>query len=60
MGVKEQLKELEVLVTNGLTLSYVKMMEMKRAKNSPIIVQERGKIMALRAGELQDQKSASI
>jgi hypothetical protein len=45
MGIKEQLKELEDKVTMGLELSYKKLLEYKKQKNSPLIISKEGKIV---------------
>lgn len=47
MGIKEQLKELEDKLSNGLEKAYLKMLEFKKQKGSPIIVSKDGKIIEI-------------
>ncbi|MEM6829360.1 MAG: hypothetical protein AAGA66_09425 [Bacteroidota bacterium] len=43
----EELKELENQVSLGLKKAYVKMVEFKKRNNSPLIISNNGKIIAI-------------
>jgi hypothetical protein len=51
MGIKEQLADFEAKLTKGLSSSFAKMLEMKRSKNSPVIIIKKGRILAVNAEE---------
>ena len=52
MSNKEQKEELEAKVSKGLKLAYKKLVKFKKEKNSPLIVMEDGKIIAIPPGEI--------
>ena len=52
MGIKEQLQELETKIAKGLELAYIKMIEFKKQKNSPLIISKDGQILAISADDL--------
>ncbi len=45
MGIKEQLKDLEGKLTEGLEKAYVKMLELKKQKNTPVVMSKNGEIV---------------
>ncbi len=51
MGIKEQLQDLEDKVSKGLRLSYAKLLEYKKQKNSPLIVSKDGVIVQIKVDD---------
>ncbi len=45
MGIKEQLKDLEGKLTEGLEKAYVKMLELKKQKNTPVVMSKDGEVV---------------
>lgn len=56
MGVKEQLQELEDKIALGLELSYKKLIEFKKQKNSPLIVSRDGVIVEINPNDIEQVK----
>ncbi len=52
MGIKEQLKDLEDKISKGLEDAYIKMVVLKKQKNSPLIVSRNGEIIEIKAEEI--------
>lgn len=53
MGFKEQLKELENKIAKGLMTSHKKMLELKKQKNSPVIVAIDGEVVEIDAEDVR-------
>ncbi len=45
MGIKEQLKDLEGKLTEGLEKAYIKMLELKKQKNTPVVMSKDGEVV---------------
>ncbi len=56
MGIKEQLQDLENKIAKGLELAYIKMVEFKKHKNSPLIISQDGKIIEIDANSIKLKK----
>jgi len=52
MEAKEQLRELEEKVTEGLQKAYIKMVEFKKQKNSPKVISRDGKVIKVPAEKI--------
>ncbi|MEQ9307499.1 MAG: hypothetical protein RJQ14_26545 [Marinoscillum sp.] len=52
MEINEQLRDLEVKVSQGLKEAYRKMVEFKKKNNSPLIVSRDGKVVSIPANEI--------
>jgi len=59
MAKKGSLKELEELITKGLTEVKKKLLKFKRDKDSPIIVSKDGKVVEIDPKKMEEENSAS-
>ncbi|MBK9192454.1 MAG: hypothetical protein IPM77_13655 [Crocinitomicaceae bacterium] len=54
MGIKEELSEMQSKIAQGLEKAYLKMIEFKIQKNSPLVISRDGKIIEIPASELRE------
>lgn len=52
MEAKEQLRQLEEKVTEGLQKAYIKMVAFKKQKNSPKVISKDGKVIRIPAEKI--------
>ena len=57
MAKKGSLKELEELITKGLTEVKKKLLKFKQDKDSPLIVTKDGKVVEIDAKQMDEEKS---
>ena len=53
MGIKEQLQDLEDKVSKGLEKAYEKMLELKKQKNTPVVLSEDGEVVKVYPKDLE-------